>query len=157
MTVPVVARESRPCKDHNVVIMKRVEGQLLRREESYTEADALVLVEEEHDGDDADREEVVYSLKQTEPPSRHSRMALAPVENVNCYAPSVSSSPALRRNVRAWCDATGLPTTITVRCKDRVFHLHKVLCTSRGCMCFHIGLCGTHGFRLIEEFVVNGL
>jgi len=111
MTVPGA------CKDSNVVAMKKVEGEPLRREESYAEAapcEANLNVDDDDDG-----VERMYSLKRTDS-SRHPKMA----EDMNCYY--ANSSPALRRNVRAWCDATGLPTTIAIRCKDRVFHLHKV-------------------------------
>lgn len=92
-----VPRES---TDHdNFVAKKKVQQEFFRKEEV------------------ADGVEFVFSLKQTES-SRNTKMAQ---DSSNCYG-----SPPLQRNVRAWCDATGLPTTITIRCNDRVFHLHKV-------------------------------
>jgi hypothetical protein len=107
MTVSVggVGRE-RPCKESNVVTVKRVKGQLLRRAESYTEA--LPVEDPYSDVEDGDGVVLTqYTLKTQ-------RSDAAP------------NSPALQRNVKAWCDATGLPATITIRFKDRVFHLHKV-------------------------------
>ncbi|XP_024528342.1 BTB/POZ domain-containing protein At5g48130 [Selaginella moellendorffii] len=42
-----------------------------------------------------------------------------------------SPTSILRRSVRAWCDATGLPTTVHVEIKERSFGLHKFPLTSR--------------------------
>lgn len=126
MTVP---RESRfGYKDHNVVTMKNVEGQLLRREQSHTGAAAPFEGDynSDRDADDHNGVELTYSLKKSDSFRRSKIMAQEPPLDVNYYAPSVNSSPALRRNVRAWCDATGLPTSVTILCNDRVFHLHKV-------------------------------
>lgn len=92
-----VPRES---TDHdNVVAKKKVQREFFRKEKV------------------PDGVESMYSLKQTES-SRNAKMAQ---DATNCYG-----SPPLQRNVKAWCDATGLPTTITIRCNDRVFQLHKV-------------------------------
>ncbi|BBN02181.1 hypothetical protein MPTK1_2g13430 [Marchantia polymorpha subsp. ruderalis] len=41
------------------------------------------------------------------------------------HASSSSMGQALMNNISAWCELTGLPTTITVHIWDRSFHLHK--------------------------------
>ena len=128
MTVPVGGAErERPCKESNVVTVKRVKGQLLQREESYTEA--LPFEDDNPDADDNDGDVVLkqYNLKtQLSHASSQKPKAQPALQANNAPSPNVVGSPALRRNVRAWCDATGLPTTIIIRCKDRVFYLHKV-------------------------------
>lgn len=128
MTVPVGGAErERPCKENNVVTVKRVKGQLLRREESYTEA--LSFEDQNVDAEDDDGVVLMqYTLKTQRSDAATQKSKAQPVLQVNNApsTPNIAGSPALRRNVRAWCDATGLPTTITIRFKDRVFHLHKV-------------------------------
>lgn len=102
------------------IVVKNVKGRLLRREESYTETSFPESTDEQTEDD------VVLYLN----PHHKSEVytfdpaALSPKNSTNI-------SPALQRNVRAWCEATGLPTTITIRFKDRVFHLHKFPLVSR--------------------------
>lgn len=114
----------RPCKS---IVVKPVKGRLLRREESYTEA----FPESPDDDDDeqAEDDDVVLYLKPHHKPSdvyNFNPAALSPTKPSNN-----NISPALQRNVKAWCEATGLPTTITLRFMDRVFHLHKFPLVSR--------------------------
>lgn len=101
------------------MVVKNVMGRLLQCEESYSEA----FLES---ADEQCEDEFVLNLNPL-----HS---VKPPSEVYSFDPSVLSpniSPALQRNVRAWRDATGLPTTIVIRCKDRVFHLHKFPVVSR--------------------------
>jgi hypothetical protein len=96
------------------IVVKNVKGRLLRREESYTET----LFPES--GDEQTEEDGVLYLD-----AHHKSEVYAFEEN------GANVSRALQCNVRAWCEATGLPTTITVRLRDRVFHLHKFPLVSR--------------------------
>lgn len=96
------------------IVVKNVKGRLLRREESYTET----LFPES--GDEQTEEDGVLYLD-----AQHKSEVYAFEES------GANVSPALQRNVRAWCEATGLPTTIAVRFRDRVFHLHKFPLVSR--------------------------
>lgn len=101
------------------MVVKNVMGRLLQCEESYSEA----FLES---ADEQCEDEFVLNLNPL-----HS---VKPPSEFYSFDPSVLSpniSPALQRNVRAWRDATGLPTTIVIRCKDRVFHLHKFPVVSR--------------------------
>lgn len=102
------------------IVVKNVKGRLLRREESYTETTFPESADEQTEDD-----VVLYLL-----PHHKSEVytfdaaALSPKNARNI-------SPALHRNVMAWCEATGLPTTITVRFDELVFHLHKFPLMSR--------------------------
>lgn len=119
-------------RPRNSIVVKPVKGRLLRREESYTEA-FPESAEDDEQADDED-DDVLY-LK----PSHHKSSdvynfnpaALSPTTKPSNNCVSRNVSPALQRNVRAWCEATGLPTTITLRFKDRVLHLHKFPLVSR--------------------------
>jgi hypothetical protein len=95
-------------------LSKNVKGRLLRREESYTET----LFPKS--GDEQTEEDGVLYLD-----AHHESEVYAFEEN------GANVSRALQCNVRAWCEATGLPTTITVRLRDRVSHLHKFPLVSR--------------------------
>lgn len=114
----------RPSKS---IVVKPVKGQLLRREESYTEAfpDSPDSENELQSEDNNIDDDVVLYLK----PKASDVYEFQPLED--CTKPQRNVSPALQRNVRAWSEATGLPTTITIRFLDRVFHLHKFPLVSR--------------------------
>ncbi|KAG0582497.1 hypothetical protein KC19_3G064600 [Ceratodon purpureus] len=102
------------------IVVKNVKGRLLRREESYTETSFP------ESADDQTEDDVALYLN---PHHKSEVYTFDPA----ALSPKFSSnvSPALQRNVRAWCEATGLPTTITIHFMDRIFHVHKFPLVSR--------------------------
>lgn len=112
------------------IVVKPVKGRLLQREESYTEMFPESPDSEEDQANDDhydDDDDVVLYLK----PKLSDVYNFKAVSPTKPFVPSRNVSPTLQRNVRAWCEATGLPTTITLRFHDRVFHLHKFPLVSR--------------------------
>uniref|UniRef100_A0A7I4C706 NPH3 domain-containing protein n=3 Tax=Physcomitrium patens TaxID=3218 RepID=A0A7I4C706_PHYPA len=105
-----------------VMGLKNVRGHLLNKEESHIEAFEEDSMDDQPNAED---DVALYSLKSS---SRHVKHEIT--ENVQ-DALSPDNSLALQRNVKVWCDATGLPTTITIHFQDRVFHLHKFPLVSR--------------------------